>query len=80
MTHTIKLQGVDGEQVDIVLPDGRKIDILWSDCDDEALPELDIGLPCNMAVNCFGEHLTPATAENNVCHNVRQIIIPVEKQ
>ena len=79
--HTIQLQ--DEDMVELVLPDGRSINIMLSNTDDEALPELDIGLPCEMAANCYTEHLAPAPAlgtdgKTEHVRLVRQIIIPVE--
>ena len=81
MTHTVELR--DEDLVDLILPDGRKISIAYSNLEpgDQLLPELDIMLPCDMAANCWTEHLMPAAAIDGLEHvrSVRQIIIPVEK-
>lgn len=74
MKHTIQLQ--DEDSVDLVLPDGRTVNIEYFLPDEHALPELDIMLPCDMMANCYGEGLVPA----GEALTVRQIIIPVEEE
>ena len=80
MKSVIKL--TDEDTIDLVLPDGRVVNIEYYQTDEESLPELDIGLPCDMVANCWAEHLKPAPKLKG-CQGhvrvVRQIVIPVEK-
>jgi len=79
--HTIHL---DYEQdIDIILPDGRTINILLSHLDEDALPELEIYLPDEWAVNNWGNGLKEAPAIDSETPYVRiasQLNIPIETQ
>ena len=78
----------DDDTLDLILPDGRVINIEYSNLEPgNQLPELDIMLPCDMVANCYTDHLQPAPILGNVdlsinghIRLVRQIIIPMEKQ
>jgi hypothetical protein len=68
------------EAVDIVLPDGQKVQVLLSYCEPgEQQPEIDIMLPESLAINCFESHLCPAENPGLERHVLlaRQIIIPI---
>ncbi len=70
-----------GDAIDIELPSGQVVNILYSDIDDDALPEIDIMLPEDLCVNCFMEHLEPSKpdSENPNVLESRQLIIPVRR-
>jgi hypothetical protein len=70
------------EEIDVILPDGRKVSILLSYVEPgEQLPEVDIKFPVECILNCFGEGLRPAKTTEHGHHILegRQIIIPLER-
>jgi hypothetical protein len=69
------------EEVMLRLPDGRCLSVmLHENGEEDSLPEIDIVLPEEMAVNCFGERLkmAPSIGEYEHIRLAKQIIIPVE--
>jgi len=81
------------ETIALVLPDGTRLDVLLSyEEPGKQFPELDLKLPQDSAINCFGENLMPAIAttetvlpvnlrkheEGSHIRTGRQVIIPLE--
>lgn len=64
----------DGDDVVIVLPDGRKVVLAYNEVDEESDPELDIILPETLTLNTF----LPGLAGQHVIEAV-QIIIPLPR-
>jgi hypothetical protein len=80
MRHKVQL--VEEDIVDLILPDGRIVNIEYYSEGDDSLPVLDIELPALMAANCYAEHLEPAPRLDRTGEHVRvakQIVIPIER-
>jgi len=74
-----------GDELKIELPGGLTASIVITEPDESgddgpSFPELDIMLPGNLAVNCFGDHLRPAETLHGDSHILaaKQIVIPLE--
>lgn len=81
MTITMRI----GDELKIELPGGLSASVVITEPDESvedepSYPELDIMLPGNLAVNCFGDHLNPAETLHDQPHILaaKQIIIPLE--
>lgn len=72
----------DGDKFQLVLPDGREVGVELSHPFGQLLPELEIQLPQELAVNCFAEHLQPAKGLRGAahCRLARWLTIPIEKK
>lgn len=65
-----------GDDLTIALPDGREVSILLSyEEPGEQLPELDVMLPIECAINCVTS--SPASAKKKTPY-AKHIIIPIE--
>lgn len=67
----------DGDVVEITLPNGKIVNIWYSDIEDDALPELDIELPEPMVANCWAKGLTPPFKVDDHALECVQIVIPI---
>lgn len=71
----------DNDVIRLTIPDGRVVDIHWSDIDDDALPELLITLPAPMVANCRLADMAPGKPLDGVPSAVLslEIDIPIER-